>query len=57
MRDRKDDRVQVNMKMPAPLVESLDTLAKRQFRSRSDIVRQALMRELEANGLVPVAAA
>ena len=43
-------------KMRAPLVAALDALAERQYRSRSDIVRQAVLKELEAQGLCPIAA-
>ena len=32
----------------------MDQLAERQYRSRSDIIRQAVLRELEANGLCPI---
>jgi metal-responsive CopG/Arc/MetJ family transcriptional regulator len=35
--------------------EALDELAKHQFRTRSEVVRQALLAELEKNGLVPIA--
>ena len=35
------------------LVAAIDTLAERQFRSRSDIIRQATLKELEQNGLCP----
>jgi metal-responsive CopG/Arc/MetJ family transcriptional regulator len=42
-------------KMPQNLVEAIDTLAERTFRSRSDILRQAAMKELEANGIVAIA--
>ena len=37
------------------LTESMDLLAARQHRSRSDVIRQALLAELEKNGLVPIA--
>jgi TRAP-type uncharacterized transport system substrate-binding protein len=47
----------VTVKMPQSFVAAIDDLAARQFRSRSDIIRQGLLKELEANGLVPLAAA
>ena len=36
------------------LVKAMNALAERQHRSRSDIIRQAALRELEANGLCAV---
>ena len=36
------------------LLEAIDTLAERTFRSRSEILRQAAIKELENNGLVAV---
>ena len=46
----------VTVKMPQSFVAAIDELAARQFRSRSDILRQGLLKELQANGLCPVAA-
>lgn len=45
----------VAVKIDPRLVSELDSLAQRQFRSRSDVIRQALLRELQANGLCPAA--
>jgi metal-responsive CopG/Arc/MetJ family transcriptional regulator len=54
MNDRKDNTAEViSVKMAAPLLHAIDALAERQFRSRSDIVRQSVLRELEQNGLCP----
>ena len=41
-------------KVDPKLVEAVDVLCERQFRTRSDIIRQGLLKELEANGLCPV---
>ena len=38
------------------LVAAIDTVADRQFRTRSDIIRQAVLKELEACGVCPAAA-
>ena len=38
------------------LVAAIDTIADRQFRTRSDIIRQAVLKELEACGVFPTAA-
>ncbi|MGZ8415612.1 MAG: ribbon-helix-helix protein, CopG family [Methyloceanibacter sp.] len=38
------------------LLAAIDTVAERQFRTRSDIVRQAVLRELEAHGIFAVPA-
>jgi Ribbon-helix-helix protein, copG family len=46
----------VALRMDESLVSAIDTLAERQFRSRSDIIRQGTLRELESNGLIPLAA-
>ena len=51
---RKENPETVAVKMPSTLVAAIDTLAKRQYRSRSDILRQGVIRELELNGLCPV---
>jgi metal-responsive CopG/Arc/MetJ family transcriptional regulator len=47
----------VALKVDERLVKAIDTLADRQFRSRSDIIRQGVLKELEANGLCPTPAA
>jgi Ribbon-helix-helix protein, copG family len=44
----------INLKVNASLLEAIDTLAERTFRSRSEILRQAAIKELESNGLVAV---
>ena len=38
------------------LIEAVDTVAERQFRTRADLIRQAILKELEACGVPPVAA-
>jgi metal-responsive CopG/Arc/MetJ family transcriptional regulator len=38
----------VAVKMPKPLIEAVDTLAERQYRTRSDVIRQGALRELAA---------
>jgi metal-responsive CopG/Arc/MetJ family transcriptional regulator len=53
-----DNKVEVvAVKMPQTLIRAIDDLAARQFRSRSDIVRQGLLKELQANGVCAPAAA
>jgi metal-responsive CopG/Arc/MetJ family transcriptional regulator len=39
----------VVVKMAPSLVAALNELARRQYRTRSDIVRQCVLREIEAN--------
>jgi predicted transcriptional regulator len=46
----------IAFKADQALAQAMDELAKRQFRSRSDIVRQGVLKELEANGISPAAA-
>ena len=38
------------------LLEAVETLAERQFRTRADLIRQSILKELETHGLCPVAA-
>ena len=58
MNDRKDNTTEVvSVKMATSLLHAIDALAQRQYRSRSDIVRQSVLRELEANGICPLVAA
>ena len=38
------------------LVAAIDAIAERKFQSRSEVVRQALLRELELQGVCPIAA-
>jgi metal-responsive CopG/Arc/MetJ family transcriptional regulator len=38
------------------LIEAIDEVAKRQFRSRSAVIRQAVLHELEKEGVCPFAA-
>ena len=35
------------------LIEAVDKMAARQFRSRSEVIRQAVLRELEKEGMCP----
>jgi metal-responsive CopG/Arc/MetJ family transcriptional regulator len=42
----------IALKINTSLLEAIDTLAERTFRSRSEILRQAAIKELENNGLV-----
>jgi metal-responsive CopG/Arc/MetJ family transcriptional regulator len=44
----------IALKIQPNLLEAIDTLAERTFRSRSEILRQAAIKELENNGLVAV---
>jgi hypothetical protein len=44
----------VQAKIDHKLVEAGDVLCERQLRTRSDIIRQGILKELEANGLCPV---
>ena len=37
------------VKMPKPLFEAINELAKRRYQNRSDLVRQAVLREIEAS--------
>ena len=46
----------VAVQVSPELLSTVDKLAARQFRSRSDVIRQALLRELEAQGVCPVTA-
>ena len=46
----------IQAKVDSKLLEIIDNLAKRQFRTRSDIIRQGLLKELEAHGICPVRA-
>jgi predicted transcriptional regulator len=57
MRSAARKREIVAFQVDEALAAAMDQLAQRQFRSRSDIMRQALLRELEANGLCPTSAA
>jgi Arc/MetJ-type ribon-helix-helix transcriptional regulator len=44
----------MTVQMSTELLTAIDTIAAREFRSRSDVVRQAVLRDLEARGIVPV---
>ena len=49
-----DDRVfpeRLHLVAPRGISAALDELASRQHRTKSEIVRQVILRELEANGL------
>ena len=50
---QKTDHDTLVARLPLAMGEALDELAKRQFRTRSDVVRQALLAELERNGICP----
>ena len=56
-RKSKADSELLQARVDSNLVEIIDNLAKRQFRTRSDIIRQGLLKELEAYGISPVRAA
>ena len=43
----------IQAKVDPKLVATIDILCERQFRTRSDIIRQGLLKELEAHGLAP----
>ena len=47
----------VSLQIPPVLVQAVDALASRQFKTRSEFVRQALIRELERRGVCPLQAA
>jgi metal-responsive CopG/Arc/MetJ family transcriptional regulator len=53
--DRPADKG-IILQIPNELVETIDLLAKRQCLSRSSFIRLALLREIEKQGLCPVAA-
>jgi hypothetical protein len=55
MKPRKVEKT-VACKMEQTLVEAIDVLAERQFRTRSDVIRQAALRVLAENGICPVTA-
>jgi metal-responsive CopG/Arc/MetJ family transcriptional regulator len=46
----------IALHMSPTLIEAVDTLAERQFRSRAEVIRQSIIKELELHGLCPVAA-
>jgi hypothetical protein len=45
----------VAFKVEEVLAEAMNELARRQFRTRSDIIRQGVLKELEAHGICAVA--
>ena len=47
----------VALQLDQNLLAIIDTAAQRQFRSRSDYLRQAVLRQLELEGIVPLVAA
>jgi metal-responsive CopG/Arc/MetJ family transcriptional regulator len=55
MKERPADK-RVILQIPNELCETIDLLAKRQCLSRSSFIRLALLREIEKQGLCPVAA-
>lgn len=44
----------IGLKIDLNLLAAIDALASKTFRSRSEILRQAAIKELEQNGLVAV---
>jgi metal-responsive CopG/Arc/MetJ family transcriptional regulator len=54
MRSTPKKREIVAVQVDEGLLKALDALAGRQFRTRSDIIRQGLLKELEAQGICPV---
>jgi metal-responsive CopG/Arc/MetJ family transcriptional regulator len=44
----------VHVTVSKPLLAAVDSLAARKFQSRSEVVRQALLRELEKEGVCPL---
>jgi predicted transcriptional regulator len=44
----------IALKIDPNLLAAIDALAERTFRSRSEILRQSAIRELESHGLVAV---
>jgi predicted transcriptional regulator len=46
----------VAVRIDPRLVNAIDVIAERQFRTRSDIIRQAVLKELESCGVCPAAA-
>jgi Arc/MetJ-type ribon-helix-helix transcriptional regulator len=47
-------RETVAVRIDPRLVDAIDTVADRQFRTRSDIIRQGVLKELEAHGICAV---
>jgi metal-responsive CopG/Arc/MetJ family transcriptional regulator len=41
----------VALAIPPALIEGVDLIAKRQFKSRSEVIRQAVLHELEKEGV------
>jgi metal-responsive CopG/Arc/MetJ family transcriptional regulator len=46
----------VSLQIAPSLLELVDKLAERRFTTRSEFIRQALLAEIEKQGLCPVAA-
>jgi hypothetical protein len=44
----------VHVTVSKPLLAAVDQLAARQYRSRSEWIRQAVLKELEAQGVCPL---
>jgi metal-responsive CopG/Arc/MetJ family transcriptional regulator len=44
----------IALKINTTLLAAIDVLAERTFRSRSEILRQAAIKELEQNGICPL---
>jgi metal-responsive CopG/Arc/MetJ family transcriptional regulator len=47
----------VLLSLQPELADAIDEVAKRQFRSRTDFIREAVRHELEAQGVCPLVAA
>ena len=52
MKDEKEKYVQFNLKMPIELMEALEEYANYSFRTKSEVVRTALIELLRAKGSV-----
>ena len=57
MAARRQKKQLIALHISPTLLEAVDTLAHRQFRTRADLIRQAVLKELETHGVCPVAAA
>ncbi len=55
MKERPADK-RVILQIPNELVETIDKLGKRQYLTRADFIRQSLLKELERQGVCPIAA-
>jgi metal-responsive CopG/Arc/MetJ family transcriptional regulator len=55
MKERPADK-RIILQILNELCETIDKLAKRQYLTRADFIRQAVLRELEKQGVCPIAA-